>query len=191
VDEVGRGPCAGPVVAAAVIIPKNLLSASWIAGIQDSKKIAAKKRDYLYGEIISHCPYAIAESSVVEIDDINILNAALLAMRRAVLALPVTPELVLVDGNKLPDLPMGGQTVIGGDGKILSIAAASIIAKVYRDRLMAQLAGDHPQYGWAQNAGYGTAMHLAALQQYGVSPHHRRSFAPVRQILENQNKSAA
>ncbi len=184
VDEVGRGPLAGPVVAAAVILNPSSVP----AGLDDSKKLTAKKREALF-DIIQEAAvaYAIAEASVEEIDELNILEASMLAMRRAVAALPVSAEAVLVDGNRNPgfgDLPTS--TLIKGDGRSLSIAAASILAKVFRDRLMAKLSESYPDYGWAQNAGYGVAKHRRALELVGVSPHHRRSFAPIRQILDEK-----
>ena len=184
VDEVGRGPLAGPVVAAAVILNPSSVP----AGLDDSKKLTAKKREALFDVIRGAAvAYAIAEASVEEIDELNILEASMLAMRRAVAALPVPAEAVLVDGNRNPgfgDLPT--RTLIKGDGRSLSIAAASILAKVFRDRLMAKLSESYPDYGWAQNAGYGVAKHRRALELVGVSPHHRRNFAPIRQILDEE-----
>ena len=181
VDEVGRGPLAGPVVAAAVILdPANVP-----AGLDDSKKLSEKKRNALYQAIKDHAlAYSIAEASVAEIDERNILQASLLAMRRAVAGLVIAPKGALVDGNKDPglaDLPT--RTLIKGDGRSLSIAAASILAKVFRDNLMAELGNEFPEYGWAQNAGYGVAKHRDALKLVGVTPHHRRTFAPIRNIL--------
>jgi ribonuclease HII len=184
VDEVGRGPLAGPVVAAAVILnPAQIPS-----GLNDSKKLTAKRRESLYIEIqASAVAYSIAEASVAEIDEINILQASMLAMRRAVAGLGVRPKGALVDGNRdpiFPDLPT--KTLIKGDARSVSIAAASIIAKVFRDRLMAKLGEAHPAYGWGQNAGYGVAKHREALRVVGVSEHHRRSFAPIRQVLDEE-----
>ena len=179
VDEVGRGPWAGPVVAAAVILDRD-----WDAdGVDDSKRLTAAVRARLRREIEAHAEIGTGQASVCEIDRLNILNATLLAMRRAVAALPRVPECALVDGNRLPDLPCPAQAVTGGDARSLSIAAASIVAKVERDRLMAGLAADFPGYGWERNAGYGTPEHAAALERLGVSPHHRRSFAPVARRL--------
>lgn len=181
-DEAGRGPLVGPVVAAAVILdPDNLPE-----GINDSKKLSAAKREALFDEIQARCVnFAVAEASAEEIDRINILQASLLAMRRAVEKLSLTPAHCLVDGNRLPNaLPCPVTAVIGGDAKSLSIAAASILAKVARDRMMADLAREYPQYGWEKNAGYPTAEHLAALAEHGITPHHRRSFAPVRNLLQ-------
>ncbi|MBV5332415.1 ribonuclease HII [bacterium] len=180
VDEVGRGPIAGPVLAAAVILPRDLPAAIRDA-IDDSKKLSGAKREALAPLIRRHAvAWAVAESSVAEIDDINILQAALLAMTRAVTALDVAPGLALVDGNRAPKgLPCPARTVVKGDGRSLSIAAASILAKVARDRLMIELDGRFPGYGWAKNAGYPTPAHLKALISLGVTPWHRRGFAPV------------
>ena len=179
VDEVGRGPWAGPVVAAAVILDRD-----WGAdGVDDSKRLTAAARSRLRREIEAHAEIGTGQASVSEIDRLNILNATLLAMRRAVAVLARAPECALVDGNRLPDLPCPAQAVTRGDARSLSIAAASIIAKVERDRLMVSLARDFPGYGWERNAGYGTPEHAAALERLGVSPHHRRSFAPVARRL--------
>ncbi len=180
VDEVGRGPLAGPVVAAAVILnPENIP-----VGLNDSKKLTEKKRDHLYGLINQAAvSVSIAEATVEEIDDINILQASLLAMRRAVTGLDKTAASALVDGNKDPGLNVPTRTLIKGDGRSLSIAAASIVAKVFRDRLMKKLAEQHPEYGWDKNAGYGVPKHLAALKVVGATRHHRRSFAPIRHVL--------
>lgn len=182
VDEVGRGPLAGPVLAAAVIIPPQGLPDGLAEKINDSKKLSERQREALYPLLTQHCVYAVAEATVREIDTINILNAALLAMSRAVRLLDPVPHHVLVDGNKIPrDLPCPATSVIKGDGTSLSIAAASIIAKVTRDRIMKALASRHAEYGWAKNAGYGTAAHMKALQALGPTLWHRRSFAPVAQ----------
>ncbi len=179
VDEVGRGPWAGPVVAAAVILDRG-----WdAAGVDDSKRLTAAARRRLRREIEAHAEIGMGQASVCEIDRLNILNAALLAMRRAVTDLVRLPECALVDGNRLPDLPCPAEAVPRGDARSLSIAAASIVAKVERDRLMAGLAGEFPGYGWERNAGYGTPEHAAALERLGVTPHHRRSFAPVARRL--------
>lgn len=181
VDEVGRAPLAGSVVAAAVILnPSDIPE-----GINDSKKLSSSSREALFVEIQqrSIC-FAVAQASVEEIDSINILQASLLAMQRAVAMLPVTPDHALIDGNQLPkQLPCPAVKVIGGDAKSLSIAAASILAKVTRDRMMAELAIAHPGYGWERNVGYPTREHLTALRERGITPHHRRSFAPVREAL--------
>lgn len=183
-DEVGRGPLAGPVLAAAVILPPEGLPPALAALIDDSKKLTEKKREVLFTPLTSLCRYAIAQASVEEIDKINILHASLLAMRRAIEGLGLTPDHALIDGNKIPkNLPCAATPVIKGDGKSLSIAAASIIAKVARDRLMKELAQDFPAYGWEKNAGYGTAVHLEALRRLGPTPWHRLSFTPVAQAL--------
>jgi len=179
VDEVGRGPLAGPVVAAAVILdPQHLPQDA-----NDSKKLTAAKRDKLYDAIMASAQVGIGQASVEEIDDINILQATFLAMRRAIAALPQKPGMLLIDGNRAPDFGITARTIVGGDAKVLSIAAASIIAKVTRDRLMVELAKTHPQYDWPSNAGYGTAKHLEALQQFGVTPHHRRTFRPISEMV--------
>ena len=181
VDEVGRGPLAGPVVAAAAIIPAQGLPPNIESKINDSKKLSDKQREYLFPYLIEHCTYAVCEASVDEIDRLNILHASLLAMTRAVRSLGVVPHHALIDGNKLPKaLPCTASTIVKGDSKSLSIAAASIIAKVTRDRLMKELALDHPHYSWEHNAGYGTAAHLEGLRLHGITSWHRLSFAPVR-----------
>ena len=181
VDEVGRGPLAGPVVAAAVILDARRT----IRGLNDSKLLAADERERLDVEIRGKAVcWSIAAASVEEIDTINILRAALLAMRRAVEGLVLQPQIVLVDGNQRPELTMAVRTVIGGDAKVRAISAASIIAKVYRDRLCMQLHDEHPQYGFDSHKGYATPDHLAALREHGACAHHRRSFAPVRSALD-------
>ncbi len=188
-DEVGRGPLAGPVVAACVVIPKELRTLDFIAHIKDSKKVAPKKRAMLYEAITTHFPHAICALSPREIDEHNILQASLLAMTKAhdevLMQDKMTLEHTLVDGNKLPILSTPASAIVKGDGKSKTIAAASIIAKVYRDRIMANLAKEFPNYGWENNAGYPTKQHREALLKFGVTPHHRRSFAPVRRILES------
>ncbi len=177
VDEAGRGPLAGPVVAAAVILD----DLNPIAGLDDSKKLTAKKRDRLYDEIMAKALcVSIAEASVSEIDSINILQATMLAMQRAVLGLRLPPSKVLIDGNRVPVLPMLSEAIVGGDAKVEAISAASILAKVTRDRWCAQIDVAHPEYGFAKHKGYGTAQHLAALKMHGATPLHRTSFAPVR-----------
>jgi ribonuclease HII len=186
VDEVGRGPLAGPVVAAAVILPSKP-PRSLLREIDDSKKLPAGARARLDIEIRACATVAVAEASVAEIDSVNILQAALLAMRRAVAGLAVAPELVLVDGCTDPGLSVPCRTVVGGDGIHLSIAAASIVAKVFRDRMMTRLAEAHPEYGWATNAGYGTESHRNALKKFGPTIHHRASFAPVREVLSTSS----
>lgn len=177
VDEVGRGPLAGPVVTAAVILSPN---DPCLGQYRDSKKLSEKKRLKFYHHIRKHAlGYAVAHASIEEIDRLNILHATMLAMRRAVEALPVCPERVLVDGNRVPDLALPCEAVIGGDDKVQEIAAASIMAKVVRDRLMQYYDYCYPQYELAKHKGYGTAAHLAALRAHGVTPIHRMSFAPV------------
>lgn len=179
VDEVGRGPLAGPVLAAAVILVKPL------DGLADSKKLSPARRREL-ADILTRDPgiaIGLGAASVTEIDHYNILQASLLAMRRAVQKLRIRPDLVLVDGNKAPDLIYPVKTVIGGDALIPAISAASIIAKVTRDRLMSQLDYRYPGYGWQRNAGYPTVEHRTALMSLGVTCHHRTSFAPVRACL--------
>jgi len=181
VDEVGRGPLAGPVVAAAVILDERRT----IRGLNDSKLLSPEERQRLDLEIRRKAICcAVAEASVEEIDHLNILRAALLAMRRAVEALPEQPSIVLVDGNQRPDLAMPLRTVVGGDAKVRAIAAASIIAKVHRDRLLMALHDEHPQYGFDGHKGYSTPEHLAALREHGACRHHRRSFAPVRDAID-------
>ncbi|RID92955.1 ribonuclease HII [Gemmobacter lutimaris] len=180
IDEVGRGPLCGPVTAAAVILdPAHLPQ-----GISDSKTLSSATRERLAEEIHASARVGIGHASVEEIDALNILQASFLAMRRAVAALGVTPGFALIDGNRLPPgLPCPGLAVVKGDGRSLSIAAASIVAKVARDRIMVDLAQQHPGYGWERNAGYPTKDHLQALLDLGVTPHHRRSFRPVHNIL--------
>lgn len=184
VDEVGRGPIAGPVLAAAAILPRDL-PAALAARIDDSKKLTAATRDALAPQIREVAvAWAVAEASVAEIDDINILQAALLAMTRAVEKLRVAPTYALIDGNRAPKaLPCPAQTVVKGDSRSLSIAAAAILAKTERDRIMVELDAEFPGYGWARNAGYPTPEHLAALRRLGPTPWHRRSFAPVAALL--------
>ena len=180
VDEAGRGPLAGPVVAAAVILDEL----QPIHGLNDSKKLSARTRDRLYDEIRAKALCCcIAEASVEEIDRLNILQATLLAMRRAVDGLRLRPHRVLVDGNRLPVLPMPAEAIVQGDSKVPAISAASILAKVHRDRLCQTLHERHPQYGFDGHKGYPTAAHLAALRAHGACEVHRRSFAPVRAVL--------
>ncbi|HZL59092.1 MAG TPA: ribonuclease HII [Stellaceae bacterium] len=184
IDEAGRGPLAGPVVAAAVILVAASLPRGLRHCIDDSKKLDRAEREN-YAEQLWRCArIGIGAASVGEIDRINILQASLLAMRRALAALPAVPQLALIDGNIAPELPCPSRTVVGGDGLSLSIAAASIIAKVTRDRLMRQLAMRYRGYGWETNVGYGTEAHRAALLTLGPTPHHRRSFAPLQLALE-------
>lgn len=185
IDEAGRGPWAGPVVAAAVILdPDNVPT-----GIADSKALKAARREALLPAIEAAAEVGVGQASVAEIDDLNILAATMLAMRRAVAALPRPPALALVDGNRDPGLGCQTRCIVKGDARCPAIAAASIVAKVTRDRIMAGLAAAHPGYGWERNAGYGTAQHRAALARLGVTPHHRRSFAPIRQQLESDSMS--
>lgn len=180
VDEVGRGPLAGPVTACAVILdPGNIPD-----GLNDSKKLTAKRREALAEWLAAHCDHCIVHVEVAEIDRLNIYHAAHLAMCRAVAGLRQRPCHVLVDGNRVPrDLSCPGEAVVKGDARCVSIAAASILAKVARDRLMVDLAQQYPGYGWEANAGYGTPAHQRALLDLGVTPFHRRSFAPIHNIL--------
>ncbi|WP_457280569.1 ribonuclease HII [Polaromonas sp. P5_D5] len=180
VDEAGRGPLMGPVVAAAVILDEL----NPIQGLADSKKLTALRREKLYDEIRAKalcCSIALATAE--EIDSINILQATMLAMRRAVEGLRLKPNKVLVDGNRLPTLVILSEAIVGGDALVPSISAASILAKVYRDRWCAEFHLEYPQYGFADHKGYGTAEHLAALREHGACPQHRRSFAPVAEVL--------
>lgn len=180
VDEAGRGPLAGPVIAAAVILNAQCP----ILGLKDSKKLTAKRREILYEEIVRHClAYGVGRAEVAEIDKFNILRASLLAMRRAVLALTIQPECVWVDGQHLPSTPYEMQAILQGDQTVACISAASIIAKVTRDREMLKWHDEYPQYGFAQHKGYGTKAHLEALYQYGVSVIHRRTFHPIDALL--------
>ena len=180
VDEAGRGPLAGPVVAAAVILDEL----QPIKGLNDSKLLTALARERLYVEIHAKALcFCIAQASVEEIDELNILQATMLAMRRAVEGLRLRPNKVLVDGNRLPTLTIAAEAIVKGDAKVKAISAASILAKVHRDRLCQQLHLLHPQYGFDGHKGYPTPAHLAALKEHGACPHHRRSFAPVRATL--------
>ena len=181
VDEAGRGPLAGPVVAAAVILPPN----TPLSGLNDSKKLSPSRRERLATEIrATALAWAVAEASASEIDEWNILRATLRAMARAVAALPVMPDEVLVDGNQAPALEVPVRTIIGGDALEPAIMAASILAKTHRDARLVALEARHPGYGFARHKGYGTAAHLAALARLGPCPEHRRSFAPVRAAIE-------
>ena len=187
VDEAGRGPLCGPVVAGAVIFKKYDFDDMPI--IRDSKQMSEKQRNIAY-DWITHNPdiiWAIAQCSAQEIDELNILRASLTAMKRAVADLNVAVEYCLVDGNRMPD-NMNGVAVVRGDAKSLSIAAASIVAKVSRDRIMYELAGRFPQYHWDKNAGYPTAEHLAAIEKYGVNEHYRKSYGPVKKVLNYREK---
>ncbi|MCR5881984.1 ribonuclease HII [Rhizobacter sp. J219] len=181
VDEAGRGPLAGPVVAAAVILDEL----KPIRGLKDSKLLTPATRDRLYDEIRAKALCcSVAEASVEEIDTLNILHATMLAMKRAVEGLRLKPGKVLVDGNRLPVLRVAAEAIVKGDVKVKAISAASILAKVHRDRLCLALHEEHPQYGFDGHKGYATAEHLAALKAHGACVHHRRSFAPVRDALE-------
>lgn len=187
VDEAGRGPLAGEVVAAAVMLDPERP----IEGLRDSKKLSPTRREELALLIRERAlGWSIASASVAEIDEINILQASLLAMHRAVLALHPQPEYVLVDGNRLPQWRYAAQAVVRGDDRVPAIAAASILAKVHRDSLMVTLEAQYPGYGFASHKGYPTSAHLQALQQLGVTPAHRRSFAPVKNILAARRSSA-
>ncbi len=178
IDEAGRGPLAGPVCAAAVILPEDLE----IAGLDDSKKLSEKRREELFPVIREKAlAYGIAFASAQEIDEINILQATFLAMRRAFEALGVPCGYALVDGNRMPPLPVPGETIVKGDGRSMSIAAASVLAKVSRDRLMLELAEQYPQYGFEQHKGYGTKLHVEKLREFGPSPIHRATF--LKKIL--------
>ena len=172
IDEAGRGPLAGPVFAAAVILPQSVV----IDGLDDSKKLSEKKRDMLFEEIKEHAVYAVASASEREIDEINILNATFLAMRRAFDALPQRPQAAFVDGNRLPKLPVPAKAIVKGDSLSASIAAASIMAKVSRDRYMLELDKKYPEYCFAKHKGYGTKLHYEKIREYGISEVHRRTF---------------
>lgn len=180
VDEAGRGPLAGPVVAAAVILDDM----NPIVGLTDSKKLTPLKRERLYDEIRAKALCcSIAEATVEEIDKLNILQATMLAMRRAVEGLRLKPTKVLIDGNRLPVLDVLAEAIVKGDSKVQAISAASILAKVHRDRWCLELHAEYPQYGFDDHKGYGTAAHLKALKEYGATPWHRTSFAPVAEVL--------
>ena len=180
VDEVGRGPLAGPVVTAAVILPGNYD----LPGLTDSKKLSAGKRETLADMIKQQAVcWSLASASIEEIDQLNILQATMLAMQRAVAGLQSPPLKVLVDGNRAPEFGIPSETIVGGDGKEDCISAASVIAKVARDSLMKEFSAQYPEYGWDRNSGYPTKQHLQALQNFGVTEYHRRSFAPVAKLL--------
>lgn len=188
IDEAGRGPWAGPVVAGAVIFPQLEIDNKLSLELDDSKKLSPKKREYLYDMIFaSGALVGIGQSDVHEIDSINILQATFLAMRRAIEDIKQTKaNIALIDGNKAPELYCPCRTVIKGDATSLSISAASIVAKVTRDRIMAKLGLEYPLYAWDKNAGYGTKAHIEALLKYGITPYHRKSYAPIRKILNGK-----
>lgn len=186
-DEAGCGPWAGPVVAAAAILKIDTIPSDILSLIQDSKQLSLAKRDLIYEHFLSigekGILYGVGQASVQEIDSMNIANATKLAMLRAFNALPIKPDVALVDGNRRPNFPCEMSMVIKGDQTSLSIASASIIAKVTRDRIMADLDQEYPAYGWNKNAGYGTELHRKALAQHGITPHHRQSYAPIARLL--------
>lgn len=183
VDEVGRGPLAGPVLACAAILDPATLPLALAQRLDDSKKLSATAREHIAEALREIAIFAIAEATPAEIDEINILRASHLAMRRAVEALTQKPAHALVDGNMAPGLACATTCIVKGDQKSLSIAAASILAKVERDKIMSQLALTHTVYGWERNAGYPTAEHMAAIRTHGITPHHRRSFRPVSENI--------
>ena len=189
VDEAGRGPWVGPVVAGAVVFFNRKINPVLLNSLDDSKKLSAKKREELYKliqteEIAGNLSYGIGEATAAEIDEINILQATFLAMRRAMAALKCKPNMALVDGNRTPvGFVCPCKTIVKGDAKSFSIAAASIMAKVYRDRLMAELAQKYPWYGFEKNAGYGTKAHIDGLKQHGITPEHRKSYRPIAEII--------
>lgn len=184
VDEAGRGPLAGAVIAAAVILDPR----QPIAGLKDSKQLSARRRSQLAVEIRSKAlAWSVGRADVEEIDRLNILQATLLAMQRAVAGLAIPPDQVKIDGNRCPDLPCTVLAIVGGDATVAEISAASILAKVARDAELSELDAVYPQYGFARHKGYGTAAHLMALQEHGATPVHRRSFAPVRKVLAAQH----
>lgn len=191
VDEAGRGPWVGPVVAGAVVFLNRNINQDLLNGINDSKKLTATKREMLYKLLLKeeeqgNLTFGIGEASAGEIDSLNILQATFLAMKRAVQKLKILPSHALIDGNRLPrDFGCPCSCHIGGDGKSYSIAAASILAKVYRDNLLKQLALKYPGYGFEKNAGYGTKEHIEGLKKYGITPEHRKSYRPIREIIEN------
>ncbi len=186
VDEAGRGPLVGAVVAGAVVLDPN----NPIEGLKDSKKLTAARREYLYEQIMEKAKaWGVGEASPLEIDQINILQATMLAMRRAIedltTRLGAWPDKALIDGNRCPELPIAAEAIVKGDAKEPAISAASIVAKVTRDRQMMSLHERHPEYGFAQHMGYPTEAHFAALKLYGACDQHRRSFSPVRKVLES------
>ena len=190
IDEAGRGPWAGPVVAGAVVILDRNLSKILLDGLDDSKKLSAKKREMLYQELFAEqergkISIGIGQADCREIDRLNILQATFLAMRRAAKQLKVRPEAALIDGNRTPaDFFCPVQTIVKGDSKSMSVAAASIVAKVYRDRLMREMAVKYPYYGFEKNAGYGTAAHIEGLRAHGITPEHRKSYKPIQEFMK-------
>ena len=181
IDEAGRGPLAGPVFAAAVILPKGHI----VEGVNDSKKLSEKKREMLFDKIIEECvSYSVGTASEKEIDEINILQATFRAMKRAVEGLKIKPDIALIDGNKKPGLDIAEWDIIKGDSKSASIAAASIIAKVSRDRYMLEIAKEYPQYQFEKHKGYGTKLHYEMLEKYGISPVHRKTF--LKKLINNE-----
>ncbi len=188
IDEAGRGPWAGPVFAGAVALDAKRLPQMLRYGLNDSKKLSARRRLELFEALLAHAEIGVGQASVEEIDALNVLQATMLAMRRAVESLGFYPDHAIVDGNYPPRLPCPVKCVVRGDSLSLSVAAASIVAKVSRDRLMSDLARSFPGYGWDHNFGYGTAEHQAALETIGASPHHRRSFAPVLKVVRSHEK---
>ena len=190
IDEAGRGPWAGPVVAGAVIFYTRDINPRLLNSLNDSKKLSAKKREELYALIkqeagYGHLSYGIGEASAAEIDRLNILQATFLAMRRALENLPQLPDIAIIDGNRSPkDFPCPSTTVIKGDAKSYSVAAASIMAKVYRDRFMSSLAQNYPGYGFEKNAGYGTKAHVEGLKKLGITPEHRKTYRPIAELLK-------
>jgi ribonuclease HII len=179
IDEVGRGPWAGPVYAAAAIVDTRKIAKKGLSALDDSKKLTAEAREELFERLKEGAIVGVGWASVEEIDKLNILWASMLAMQRAVAALPVVPQYALVDGNRAPELPCPCETIVEGDARSFSIAAASVVAKVTRDRIMVELAREYPEYRWESNKGYGTPDHRDALRRLGVTPHHRRSWYPV------------
>lgn len=195
-DEVGRGPLAGPVVAACVYIPEDVYTLPFLSGIRDSKKLSHAKLEILFAHIDQHFVWSASALGSEIIDEINILQASLKAMRIALEETGVDYAHALVDGNRMPDLPCPATTVVKGDSKSVSIAAASIMAKVTRDRIMRELHQEHPHYGWNTNVGYPSKAHLDGIDAHGITEHHRKSFGPVKNFLElgstrNPNKTAA
>ena len=190
IDEVGRGPLAGPVVTACVFIPENKRNLSFIRGIRDSKKLSRTKLEYCEAYIKEHCIWALGSCSVEEIDNMNILQATLLAMKRSFDAMPETIKSnmrILIDGNHLPqNMPCPAYAIKKGDDKSYSIAAASILAKLSRDRIMEKLHEIHPYYGWSSNVGYPSPAHKLAIKNHGITEHHRKSFAPVKAYIDNK-----